>query len=283
MGGDTFFLTSGRLRAPGFAFAERPLKSLLGGLSLTNTVAVHLRQNGDVILVDTGFSEAIFAEPRKTLGIAQARVLGVTKGDVSVARQLEALGIPRARVSLVVATHLHRDHISGVADFPNAELVCSARELSEFRGKRSVGYEPRDLERNGRLRPVALSGSPSYGFPSSLDLLGDGTVVLLAAPGHTRGSVAVALRGRSGTFVHVGDAVYRSWEYARTLSAPSLLAQMTAQDRKSLSRTYCFIRACEADPRRPVIVPSHDEVVFATLPQSPLRPASEDAAAMQWA
>jgi len=281
MGGDTFFLTSGRLRAPGFAFAQRPLKSLLGGLSLTNTVAVHLRDNGDVVLVDTGFSEAIFAEPRKTLGIAQARVLGVTKGDYSIARQLEHLGIPRSRVTTVVATHLHRDHISGVVDFPNAELVCSARELESFRSRRSAAYEPRDLERSGRLRPVSLSGSPSYGFPCSLDLMKDGSVVLLDAPGHTSGSVAVALRGQSGTFVHVGDAVYRSWEYARTQSAPSLLAQMTAHDRKALSRTYCFIRACEADPRRPIIVPSHDELVFARLPQSPLLPVSEETMAPQ--
>lgn len=281
MGGDTFFLTSGRMRAPGFAFAERPLKSLLGGLSLTNTVAVHLRCDGSVVLVDTGFSEAIFAEPRKTLGIAQARVLGVTKGDHSIARQLEHLGIARSRVTTVVATHLHRDHVSGVVDFPNAELVCSIRELESFRAKKSAGYDPRDLERGGRLRPVALSGSPSYGFPSSLDLMKDGSVVLLDAPGHTRGSIAVALRGGSGTFVHVGDAVYRSWEYARTLSAPSLLAQMTAHDRKALARTYCFIRACEADPRRPIIVPSHDELVFATLPQSPLLPLSEDAMAPQ--
>lgn len=269
MGGDTFFLTSGRLRAPGFAFAERPLKSLLGGLALSNTVAVHLRADGSVVLVDTGFSEAIFAEPRKTLGIAQARVLGVTKGDHAIARQLEHLGIARTRVSAVVATHLHRDHVSGVVDFPNAELVCSARELESFRAKKSTGYDPRDIERGGRLRPVSLTGSPSYGFPCSLDLFGDGTVVLLDAPGHTRGSIAVAVRGESGTFVHVGDAVYRSWEYARTLSAPSLLAQMTAHDRKALARTYRFIRACEADPRRPVIVPSHDEAVFATLPQTP--------------
>ena len=274
MGGDTFFLTSGRLRAPGFAFAERPLKSLLGGLSLSNTVAVHLRENGDVVLVDTGFSEAIFADPRRTLGLAQARVLGVTKGEHAIAKQLEALGIGRSRVTTVVATHLHRDHVSGVVDFPNAELVCGTRELDAFRRKRAPGYDPRDLERNGRLRPIVLAGGPSYGFPTSLDLLGDGTVVLLDAPGHTSGSIAVALRGRSGTFVHVGDAVYRSWEYARTLAAPSLLAQMTAHDRRALSRTYRFIRACEADPRRPVIVPSHDEVVFAALPQTPQRVAA---------
>jgi len=192
MGGDTFFLTSGRLRAPGFAFAERPLKSLLGGLSLTNTVAVHLRDDGSVVLVDTGFSEAIFADPGKTLGVAQSRVLGVTRGDHAIARQLESLGISRARVTTIVATHLHRDHVSGAIDFPNAELVCSARELESFRAKKSAAYEPRDLERDGRLRPVSLTGSPSYGFPSSLDLLGDGSVVLLDAPGHTRGSIAVA-------------------------------------------------------------------------------------------
>lgn len=277
LGGETFFLTSGRLRAPGFAFAERPLKSLLGGLSLSNTVAVHLRPNGDVLLVDAGFSQEIFDDPKKTLGIAQSRVLGVTKGALGIAVQLERLGISPSRVRTVIATHLHRDHVAGVVDFPNAELICAARELEAFRTRRSTGYDPRDLEHDGRLRALTLRGSPSYGFPCSMDLFGDGSVVLLDARGHTEGSLAVALRGHNGTFVHVGDAVYRRWEYARTSGNPSLLAQMTSHDKKALQRTYCFLRACEADPRRPVLVPSHDEVVFDTLPQTPptcVEPAS---------
>jgi hypothetical protein len=40
-------------------------------------------------------------------------------------------------------------------------------------------------------------------------------------------------------------------------------------------QTFAALRDCEADPRRPVIVPSHDETVFERLPRAP---ASEAAA-----
>jgi hypothetical protein len=44
---------------------------------------------------------------------------------------------------------------------------------------------------------------------------------------------------------------------------------VTAWNRDEQVRTYASLRACEADPRRPVVVTSHDDDVFATLPHAP--------------
>src|SRR5262249_44086023 len=159
------------------------------------------------------------------------------------------MGIDRSCVKTIVATHLHLDHIGGAIDFPDAEIVCADVELSAFRSMGEIhGYRAADLMRGARLRPLAIDRAPSYGFPASYDLFGDGEVVLLDACGHTPGLVAVAMRARaegSTCYVHIGDAVYQSWEYALAPKGPSLVARFTAWRRSLLEQTYASIRACE--------------------------------------
>jgi glyoxylase-like metal-dependent hydrolase (beta-lactamase superfamily II) len=187
-----------------------------------------------------------------------------------VVAQLRRLGFDPARVRAIVATHLHLDHVGGVGDFPNAEVVVSQRELRAYwEAPRTSGYRARDLARSGRIRALQMSGTPSYGFPGSADPFGHSDIVMLEAYGHTAGSVAVALRGPRGTFVHVGDAVYQSWEFGLSPAGPCLAAGQIVWHRKELARSYARLRSCEADPRRPVVVPSHDAEVFGRLPQRP--------------
>jgi glyoxylase-like metal-dependent hydrolase (beta-lactamase superfamily II) len=267
---DVFFLTCGHLVSPALAIRAPGDRSRPGRMS--NTVAVGVRDDGSVVLVDVGWSLETCADPVSALGALRARVMGarVGEGD-AIVTQLRALGIHPVRVQTIVATHLHMDHVGGATDFPNAEVVVSRPELEAFmetRHRLTSGYRAEDLARAGRIRSVPLDAGPTYGFPSSADLLGDGEVVLLDARGHTPGSVAVALRGRQ-TYVHVGDAAYLRWEYGVSPSGPCPLARVTAWNREEQVRTYGSLRACEADPRRPVVVTSHDEDVFATLPHAP--------------
>src|SRR5262249_36259486 len=132
---------------------------------LSNTVAVVVRDNGDVVLVDCGWSREACAAPVRTIGRLQSTLLGmvVKRGD-AIVDQLAMHGIAATRVKAIVGTHLHLDHVGGAVDFPNAEVVCSDVELSAYRVRPAVGgYRPRDLE-YARLRPVYLESGPSYGF-----------------------------------------------------------------------------------------------------------------------
>ena len=273
---DVFFLSSGWMKAPAALVEPLTLAPKLPSFSparLSNTVAVVVRDNDDVVLVDVGFSRRACAGPIRTLGVVQAKLLGmVVKPGDAIVDQLAMVGIARDRVKAIVATHLHLDHVGGVIDFPDAELVCSDVELSAFRVRPvAPGYRAADIE-TARLRPVTLSAGPSYGFGSSLDLFKDGEIVLLDANGHTAGQVAVALRSHAEDgpcYVHVGDAAYRTWEWGLSPSGPCAIARATAWRLDLLRVRYSALRDCEADPRRPVLVPSHDQHVFERLPRRP--------------
>jgi N-acyl homoserine lactone hydrolase len=174
-------------------------------------------------------------------------------------------------VKTIIATHMHLDHVGGVIDFPNAEVVCSDVELSAARVRPvAPGYRPADIE-TARLRPVFLGAGPSYGFPASFDLFGDGEVVLLDAHGHTAGLVAVAIRARDAgrCYVHIGDAAYQTWEWGLSPAGPCAISRATAWRMDLLRLRYASLRDCEADPRKPILVPSHDADVFARLPHAP--------------
>lgn len=269
---DVFFLSCGRLKSPAAALAPKPtLGNALAMSSMSLTVGVVVRDNGDLVLVDAGFSSATCADPAGTLGTLRALMLGVdVAADDSIARQLRVLGLDPARVKTVIATHLHLDHVGGARDFPNAEVVCSAPEFRALFGvPRDSGYRLDDFVREGRLHVVELASRPELGFAKSRDLFGDGEIVLLDAHGHTPGTLAVALRGAGSAFVHVGDAVYQSWEFSEAAPGPCPLARLTTRDREALPQTYKSIRACAADASRPVIVPSHDLEVFRALPRAP--------------
>src|ERR1035438_2301203 len=200
---DLFFLTCGGFASPGLAI--RPLgEAALQTVTMTNTVAVVVRDSGDLVLVDAGWDGATCEAPAREMGRMRALVLGVRlRREDAIASQLRGLGLDPGRVSAIVATHLHLESVSGAIDFPNAEVVVSQSELKAYwdAPRRSL-YRARDLARSGRIRALVLDGTPTYGFPGSVDPFGRGDVVMLDARGHSAGSVAVALLGPAGTFVH---------------------------------------------------------------------------------
>ncbi|MGI5862138.1 MAG: MBL fold metallo-hydrolase [Myxococcales bacterium] len=266
---DLFFLSCGGLRAPrGLVFPEPVWTPSTARLSLT--VAVCVRDDGSLLLVDAGWSEAVCEDPVGQLGWARAKSMGLElRPEDAISIQLAELGFEPGQVKTIVATHLHFDHVTGVADFPNAEIVTTPDELQAFSGlSRDIGYRARDLTMTERIRVVRMRQGARYGFSSSLDLFGDDEVVLLEADGHTPGHVAVALRGPQGLFIHVGDAVYNEWELAPDADR-SLLAKLFCADKAAMMRTRARLRACRDDEAKPVLVPSHDSRVFESLAHRP--------------
>jgi glyoxylase-like metal-dependent hydrolase (beta-lactamase superfamily II) len=269
---DVFFLTTGVLRAPAHAVLPS-LRRPPGNVKLSVTVAVCTRDDGSVVLVDAGLSEDVCA--RRGLGGALGHAFyGMTSDrNDALAPQLRALGIAPDRVTTILATHLHMDHIGGAADFPRADVHTTTDELVAFsRALRPAAYQGAVLDGIRAVHAVPLEPVPRLGFAASRDVFGDGEIVLLDARGHTAGSVAVAIAAPDGaTYLHVGDAVYQRWEVEA--ERPSLLARAIAWNRREHAATARLLRDLErgwpAARGTLTIVPSHDATVFESLPHAP--------------
>ncbi len=259
------FRTSGTVAGPGVF-----LKRGGGGVSpvrMPVTVAVIERPDG-LVLVDAGWSRFTCAWPERDPGRATSFFLGLdVKPEDAVASQLISLGYAPGDVRHVVATHLHIDHAGGAVDFPSATVHCSAREWEALPRGALGGYDLRTLDLP-RVEKHALHGPPALGFGASEDLFGDGTVLLLDARGHTRGSTAVAVKLSEGWCVHAGDAAMFADDFHDDASKPPSL-YMRALSWSVAAQRETYARLLDAETGHGArVVPSHDPAVFESLPHT---------------
>lgn len=166
-------------------------------------------------LVDTAFHGSVAARPSANLGRLTARLAHPRlEPGTAIPAQLRERGINSGELGLVVLTHLHFDHSSGIAEYPSATFVVSAREWEAATTDNRPtlrGYRPSHFDYLFNYRTVDFDGpgiSSYASFGRTFDLFGDGSVRLAFTPGHTAGHCSVIARLKDRDFVIAGDAIY---------------------------------------------------------------------------
>jgi N-acyl homoserine lactone hydrolase len=166
------------------------------------------------VLVDTGLHPSVAIDPKQNFGRVGAMLNELRmEPEQALHAQLRARDLDPADVRTIVMTHLHHDHASGVSEFPNATFVLDEREWEAAIRPRGFlrGYRTEQFDYGFDWRTVNYDAPTiaSYAtFGGSVDLFGDGSVRLLATPGHTEGHQSVLVRLRDREALIAADAAY---------------------------------------------------------------------------
>ena len=206
-----------------------------------------LRGGGATVLIDAGV----------------APDLAAAKGVVNYVNPLEVLaglGVRAEEVGHLILTHLHWDHLSGAALFPNAVIHVQETEYN-FWVKDPLGQNPvirHFADPAGEAYLAGLEGTERLHLVSGDEDILPGVSCLLA-PGHTIGLQVVVVdtaRGRAVVGSDCGHTFrnYREeWPSAIIFDLPAWL------------KTFPRVKAAASDPE--LVFPGHDILMSREYPQ----------------
>ncbi len=119
--------------------------------------------------------------------------------DQEIGARLRARGIDPAEIRWVVLSHLHLDHVAGLASLPNATIVVQRSEWAmAISGHGGPEYDRSYFDLGHAVKQIE----------GEFDLFGDGHIVLFPTPGHTPGHQCARVRLASGDVILAGDCCY---------------------------------------------------------------------------
>ncbi|MEZ5893156.1 MAG: N-acyl homoserine lactonase family protein [Parvularculaceae bacterium] len=175
---------------------------------------------------------------------------------VTIADQLALIGVTPDQINFLGLSHFHGDHVGQADEFQTATLLISGADASAIRGKPS-GNASR------RLAPWFGGGSTMIEFSGDHDVFGDGSVIILATPGHTPGHSSLLIRLKeTGPIILTGDLFHFRSEIGR---------RNVSRWNTSRADTLASIERFEGivENLRPVVIVQHDNRDIGRLPAFP--------------
>lgn len=213
------------------------------------------RPGRELVVFDCGVGTEIARESEGALN-PLTRLLFKTRSlpGKDLPAQMREAGLPPERVSHVILSHQHFDHVGSAEGFASASFIAGpqARESSR---SRINGFEPAhtDWISDAAWFEVDFSkGEPYATFDRTIDLFGDRSVVLIKGGGHTPDGLGALLALANGPVLLAADlAVHFDWlrgdDVQRIVSDGDRAAEVRNRIRE-------FMRLVPAA----VVMPGHD-------------------------
>jgi glyoxylase-like metal-dependent hydrolase (beta-lactamase superfamily II) len=219
------------------------------------------------LLFDTGFGKDVDAHVKRMPFLLRATT--TYEKEPTVAEQLAAAKVPLEDISRIVLTHAHWDHVSGIPDLDGVQIMVSQEEASFIESDdpmaaliHSFGPLP--------IAPLNYREGPYLGFPKSFDVFGDGSVVMVPAPGHTPGSTITFVHTEDGKhYALVGDLVWQKEGIELPAERPWLPRMLVDEDPEAVRSEIVHMHRLQKMWPELVIVPAHDRRVWDALPRFP--------------
>ena len=172
---------------------------------------------------------------------------------MAVHEQLASMGISPAELEAVIITNFDIDHVSGlkhVSDagriiVPEDEAYWSVRTKYRIRQNREL-WEPYKIER------LFFRGYLTGPMNKAIDVLGDGSLMMISIPGYTDGQAGVKVSEKGRYAFIASDAAFSPYSWKR-MKAPGLGANEALQ-----LRTMRWLAKTAEDPACAGIFCTHD-------------------------
>jgi len=212
----------------------------------------------------------LIVHPRGTLmfdsgEIADAELKGgpVTKGVMSAEKpllpQLAAAGYTPADITYFALSHYHGDHTGNANEFAGATWIVQKTERDFMFAAEHPQGTIIDVASFAKLKDAKTKLLDNGDF----DVFGDGTVVMMSAPGHTPGHQVLAVKlAHRGLVVLAGDLYHYPEE--RTTGRTPTFEFNAEQSKASRAKIEQFVKDNHGE-----LWIEHDIATHAALPRSP--------------
>jgi glyoxylase-like metal-dependent hydrolase (beta-lactamase superfamily II) len=210
-----------------------------------------IRHGDDYLLWDAGLSASLLGAP-----LSDKVPIGATVTR-TILDQLRALGVDPAKVTRVAISHYHLDHAGQASSFPQATLLIGKADLAALKDGTAAL-----VDRDG-LKPWLDGTAKLQEIAADLDVFGDGTVVIMATPGHTDGHKGLLVRlAKMGPVLLTGDLVHSRRNYeVSDVSAGNLSRADTLASIDRFKRNAANLHA--------TVIIGHEAADIAKLPAFP--------------
>ena len=221
--------------------------------------AALIRHPKATFLFDTGFGANV-DEHIKNIPFLMRKLTNYDK-ERPAAAQLAEHGIRPEQINMILISHSHWDHVSGWEDFSQIEGWMTREEAAYSRTLPDRELMKQMIDKV-KLREIDINGPAYENFDRSLDLFGDGSIVLVPLPGHTPGSMGMFVNLRSGKrFFFIGDLTWALEGVQLPAERPWMSRKLVDQDEETVR--HSIVRVHQLLNRYPemIVVPAHDRRV----------------------
>jgi len=265
---------------PGLAACWIETGKTFGNFSFASTAgSVLIRHPAGDLLIDTGSSSHFDEEIRGYpfgIWLKLRSLAGQLTPKIPLPELLRRAGEDPAKVRWAILSHAHLDHAGGLMDLPPVPVLLTSEEL-RFAADPKVQAKGYVIAAHTQKFPpinaptLQFAPRPYEIFDESVDLYGDGSVVVVPLRGHTPGSIGIFVNLASERrLFYVGDAVDDERGFEERVGK-SLILQDSDNDAARANEIVARLNELHKKVPELAILPAHGRSAYLKFfPRGPL-------------